>query len=60
MTTIAYIVENDGTVTTKRDMRGFDADPSVGSGAAMRNMDEMTAPADFDSAMFTFDPFVGA
>ncbi len=55
MTTASYIVENDGTVTTKRDLVGFDIDPTIGSGATLSVMD---APEDYDPAFFAFDPFV--
>ena len=54
------IIENDGTVTTQRDM-AMDADPIMGSGTFLAlAIEEMTAPADYDPSFFTFDPFVAA
>ena len=54
-----YIIENDGTVTTLRDIgsSGFTVnfDATVGSGALL---DAIDAPADYDSSVFTFDPYI--
>ena len=38
-----FIIENDGTVTTQRDLKGFTIDNSVGTGAALKQGLTMTA-----------------